>query len=164
MQLYQTDRAWADSHHGQVVSILKTLLPHLAVIDIANDVQDQSFATDFVVKLSGGDIACRLRRPGCIYRDWTLRSSRISGATTELAKIKAGFAFRYFYGWLSDAGKIAEWMLIDLDQVRALNLLDVKYRPEIDNHDGTWFVPIPIYELRAYDCLLAACPDDLGVD
>lgn len=149
--MYRQDRAWADTYESQVLSILKTLVPYLAVISIASDQTDRSYATDFEVKLLGGTIAVRLRKPDCKYRDLTIRARRDSGMKTELAKIKEGYAFRYFYGWTDARGTIAEWILVDLDKLRATNLLN---KPLIPNFDGTYFIAITIKELDDADCLI----------
>lgn len=155
--MYRQDRAWADSYESQVLNILQTLIPHLAVLSIASDQMDRKCATDFEVKLVGGTIAVRLRRSNCAYRDLTIRVHRDSLKKTELAKIKEGYAFRYFYGWTDDKGAISEWILVDLDKVREVGLLEKEWR-WIPNGDGTYFIAIPLEELRSTGCLLAEWP------
>lgn len=152
--MYKRDRDWADSYESQVLIILNTLISHLAMLSIATDENDKKFATDIEVKLKGGTIAVRLRRPYYDHRDLTIRSSRSSGVETELAKIKAGFAYRYFYGWTNTHNIIEEWMLVDLDKVRAMGLLE--NREEIPNTDGkTAFIAISAGELQEAGCLIA---------
>jgi hypothetical protein len=96
----------------------------------------------------------------CPWRDLTIRSRRDTKAKTELAKIKEGHGFRYFYGWIDDNDKIVEWMLIDLDKLRASGLLE-KPRREIPNKDkdgnpdGTYFICIKSIELFNADCTIA---------
>lgn len=152
--MYRRDKAWEEAYQSQVISILTSLIAHLAVISIASDEKDRSYATDFEVKLSGGTIAVRLRRPGCKFRDLTIRARRDNGAKTELAKIKEGYAFRYLYGWTDEQGKIAEWILVDLDKVRQAGLLE-KERRFIPNGDGTHFISIPAKELHTSGCLMS---------
>ncbi len=151
--LYKRDREWGDSFESQVLSIFHTLLPHLAVIAIASEEKDNKYATDFEVKLVGGTIAVRLRRSNCGYRDLTIRARRDSGTKTELAKIKEGHAFRYFYGWTDDNNTISEWILVDLDKLRMTDLLD---RRLIPNGDGTHFIAISVNELQDTSCLIAS--------
>ncbi len=155
--MYKDRREWADTYVSKVLCILNTLIPHLAVLAIASDETDKKYATDLEVKLLGGTIAVRLRKPDCQYRDLTIRALLDSGTTTELAKIKAGYAYRYFYGWVDDNGNIAEWILVDLDKVREMGLLE-KERRLIPNGDGTFFISIPIRELRQSGCLLDSWP------
>lgn len=151
--MYQLDREWGDSYVSQVTRILMRLLPHLVELSTAPIEMDIKCATDFVVRLKGGNIAVRLRRPDCQFRDLTIRALRDSGNKTELEKIKEGHGFRYFYGWIDKNNIIAEWMLIDLDKVRDMGLLDIE-RPLIPNFDGTYFVGIPLADLDEADCLL----------
>jgi hypothetical protein len=119
--------------------------------------QPKKEATDFEVNLMGGSIAVRLRRPKYTYRDLTIRAHRDNGVKTELAKIKEGHAFRYFYGWINDQNIIAEWILVDLNKVRKTGLLE-KERRLIPNYDGTHFIAISIDELQNAGCLIARYP------
>lgn len=157
--MYPQDRVWSDSYVFQIKSILTSLMPHLANISVASTKKDNSYATDYEVKLQGGDIACRLRRAKYHYRDLTIRALRDTGAKTELAKIKGGYASRYFYGWTDAHRTIAEWILIDLDKVRMTPQLLEK--PLIPNYgldgkpDGTYFIAVPASELDETGCLIA---------
>lgn len=158
--MYQRDREWETSYQSQVMSILNTLISHLVILEIASDEIDKKRATDFSMRLKGGDIAVRLRRPYYDYRDLTIRAKRDNGVKTELAKIIEGYAFRYFYGWTNEQQRIAEWMLIDLDKVRAQGILEKDRRlianrdPATGKPDGTHFMPIPAKELYDAGCLL----------
>lgn len=160
MRNYQLDREWESSYQSQVMSILNTLIPHLAVLEIASDEIDKKRATDFTLRLRGGDIAVRLRRPYYNFRDLTIRARRDNGVKTELAKIKEGYAFRYFYGWTDDEKRIAEWMLVDLDKVREKGILEKDWPlkpnkdPRTGKLDGTHFIPIPAKDLHDAGCLL----------
>ena len=155
--MYKDRREWADTHETQVVDILKTLISHLVVLSVASDETDKKYATDLEVKLIGGTIAVRLRKPDCKFRDLTIRALLDSGARTELAKIQEGYAFRYFYGWIDDAGNIVEWILVDLNKARETGLLNKK-RSLIPNYDGTYFIAITIDELEKTGCLLSCNP------
>lgn len=158
--MYQHDRAWGDSKAPQVMAILRPLIPHCVVLSVADVELDNKQATDFTIQLIGGSIAVRLRRPRYTYRDLTIRAYRENGVKTELAKIKEGYAFRYFYGWTDENGAIAEWMLIDMDRLRATNLLD---RQAIPNKDGTTsFIAISARELQQAGCLIACQIPSIG--
>ncbi len=162
--MYQQDRAWEGSYQDQVLAILNTQMHHLVELAIASDYKDRKQATDFVVKMKGGDIAVRLRRPRYEQRDWTIRARRDNGTKTELAKIREGYGSHYFYGWTDELHGITEWILIDLNKARASGLLtrdwvliankDLNGRP-----DGTYFIAIPASVLRDAGCLLDwRCP------
>lgn len=161
---YKQDRERADSFEPQVLEILHELMPHLVVLYVASEEEDQKQATDFVVKMKGGQIAVRLRwthneegKEICPWRQLTLRSRRESGKKTELAKIKEGYGYRYFYGWIDKHGVIAEWILVNIPRMRESGLLD-KPRPEIPNKEPsgerTYFIPIDIDELVNAGCLI----------
>jgi hypothetical protein len=152
--MYKRDRAWADTYDVQSKNIIKLMpVAHFMDIDQASVERDMKCATDLVLKVKSGDIAVRLRRPGCKYRQLTIRSSRTNGMKTELAKVKEGFAFRYFYGWLNENNIIDEWILVDLDKVRSAGLLDS--RDETPNRDGrTSFISIGLEELESAGCLI----------
>ena len=151
--MYRDRREWADRYTAQVLAILNTLISHLAVLSIASDETDRKYATDLEVKLIGGTIAVRVRKP-CRFRDLTLRALLASGTKTELAKIKEGYAFRYFYAWTDARGNIAEWMLLDLDKLRQSDVLNQPY-PLRPNGDGTSFIAIPLETLRRSGCVIA---------
>lgn len=153
--MYQHDRDYADSYTNQVLDILKYLVRHLVVLEVAPAEEDNKRATDFTVKMVGGAVAVRLRRPKYAHRDLTIRARRDSGAKTELTKIREGHASRYFYGWLDASGIIAEWILVDLDRTRATGILE-KPRAFIPNGDGTYFIAIPWQELADAGCLIAS--------
>ncbi|HYT43386.1 MAG TPA: hypothetical protein VEP90_13695, partial [Methylomirabilota bacterium] len=143
---YKYDRKWQDQYTQQIMSTLKPLTPHCVELSIAPVEEDNKHATDYVVTMGRGSIAVRLRRPFYDQRDLTIRSRRDNGIKTiktELAKIKEGYAFRYFYGW-TDKNIIPEWMLVDLDKLRQSGLLEKRWHeyPNKDKDgkpDGTYF-------------------------
>jgi hypothetical protein len=106
-----------------------------------------------LLRISGSDVASRVRRPCQGYRDLTVRSRRESGHRTELDKLRDGHCDWYFYGWAED-GLIDEWMIVDMNKVRAEGLLD-KERYEISNKDGTYFVAVSARELFDCGCIAA---------
>lgn len=154
--MYHNDKEWEESYHTQVISILTSLMPLLAKIKIATPEDDKKRATDFAVEVDRGTVAVRLRRSNCTFRDLTIRSYRENGMKTELAKIKEGYAYRYFYAWTDEHHVIKEWILVDLDRVRDLGLLDT-VGPSIPNTDNeTHFIAISIRQLEESGCLLAS--------
>jgi hypothetical protein len=105
---YQTDKQWSDLYVPEVrriigIAIGKRLLenPEMLTVETATHTEDTQHATDFVASIatSMGSVACRLRRPECKARDFTIRSWRASGAKTELEKIRAGEGRWFLYGW-----------------------------------------------------------------
>jgi hypothetical protein len=86
----------------------------------------------------------------------TLRAYRSSGAETELAKIKQGYADLYLYGW-SQAKLLPEWMLVDLDKLRACGLLDRNLPVQMNEDKVTGFVYLSYRLLQHYGCIINAC-------
>lgn len=149
---FESDKRWADLYSDQIKSILRSCAAHFIQIDIADHEADARRATDLVVRVHGGEIAVRLRSGKRDFRDWTIRTVR-PGMRTEIEKLRAGFARWYLCGWTQDAEGITEWVLIDLDVVRAKGLLTLRRR-EFANPDGTKFVAIPVDELRRNGCVV----------
>lgn len=150
------DWSWSDGFLPEVRRVLALNAAHFFTLRIASYHQDVKQATDMVVSITEGkSIAIRLRRADYPQRDLTIRSSRASGAITELEKIKAGHGDFYLYGWTQDL-HIAEWMLVDLHRLRASGLLS-RYREEIANKDSqTRFIYIPYRALNSYHCIANA--------
>lgn len=153
---YYTDRSFSDRYISQAFDILRSLPAGLFVnFEEASFEADVKEATD-VIAIANGKyrIPMRFRRPYKTYRDLTMRSSRPTGIKTELQKIKEGFGDYYFYGW-TKGDTIIEWMLVDLDKLRASGLLE-KPRREIPNPDGTRFITIGHSELEEHSCIIAS--------
>lgn len=141
------------NYYSQVKRIIEDNALVFIKIDVADEESDLKRATDFVVRITGGDVAVRLRRSDVRYRDLTIRSFN-KGYRTELDKIRDGFGKFYLYGWTNLNNIINEWVLIDLDKMRELKLFDGKQ--EIINTDGiTRFIAIPIYEIDKTGCIVA---------
>ena len=151
---YHQNRAWADQYMEQVAKILRRNAMYIMSVSIAPDVVDQKQATDMIVEVKGGQVAVRIRRTTCRYRDLTVRA-HCHGYKTEIDKLREGFGDWYLYGWVDDRGDISEWILLNLDALRQSGLLDIKRKP-ISNHDGTAFVSITQQELKAYPGILIA--------
>lgn len=148
------DWEWADTFLPQIVDILKSNAIYILEIRIADSDKDTKEATDLVISVTGGDVAVRIRRGKYHkYRDWTIRSVRDSGAKTELNKLRDGFAKWYLYLW-TDSENIVDWILVDLERSRSSGLL-FKDRRNISNGDGTYFVAIPVNEIKRFNCLVS---------
>jgi hypothetical protein len=147
---FSVDKKWANKCLPEVKKILRQYTLYFLEFLIAG----YKKATDMILKTSGGDVALRIRRGSYTkYRDLTIRSFRSSGQKTELEKLRDGFAHFYLYLW-TDGASIVDWILVDLDKARKTGLL-YKQRHHFDNKDGTYFVAIPVSELKRNDCLIA---------
>ena len=181
---YGDDRSWSDRQLPAVRRWLTTLAPLMLQRSLEGIAPEISFSTapwdadvkrstDMIGRLSipddarltgwlkgdPVDVAVRLRRERIDrhFRDWTIRSSRQSGATTELAKLRAGHCAFYLYAWV-DAGADnfdEEWILIDIERCRTTGLLDDQALPSKANYDGeTSFVSVELCELARRGCLV----------
>lgn len=142
---YQTDRAWSDQWIPKIREIVGPYLLEPSSFEV-----DTKQAADLVV-LTARDltVACRVRRKGyaATYgKQFTIRSHRDSGATTEYEKILLGWGDWLFYGHETMDGKgIFPWMIVNLKAWR-YHLLRER-RPneqklihgEMPNGDGTYF-------------------------
>lgn len=133
--------------------ILKDHARHLINIDLAPDNIDRTQATDMQVNVKGTSIALRVREPNCKFRDFTIRSTVKSGNKTELDKLKEGYGDIYLYGWGDGQGKLLEYIILDINQLRRTGLLDRTYQ-ERPNGDGSKFIAIDLLELKLNDCIL----------
>jgi len=145
---YETDRSWSD----QYIPVLKRLIgPYL--LETSSLEVDRKQAADLVVfKAKDVTVACRVRRHGYADRypfEFTVRSHRDSGASTELEKLIAGWGDWMFYGHATQAGiDISRWWLLDLAAWRA-GLIRKEDRAKIrcteqSNGDGTHFVAFDV--------------------
>lgn len=141
---YAEDRKWSDKFLPQIKQIIGPYLLEESLFEM-----DTKEATDLIILRGKNiDIACRLRRFGYANRysnQFTVRSSRDSGATTELEKFINGFGDWMFYGHTNkEENNIVLWYLINLDSWRAhmiRNRSKIKMG-EVSNGDGTnfyWF-------------------------
>ena len=137
------DRTEFDANYGfqkpyldQVRNILLTMPMRMFYSYMeATEQQDTKQATDAVLVLDAGvSIGVRIRRDNTAWRDWTVRSQSAGGGKTELSKPIEGYCNFYFYGWTAQ-GRIAEWMLLDLDAIRKSGLL-LTERKDKFNKDG----------------------------
>lgn len=150
MKGWERDKAWADGYLPQIEVAVREVAGQIIEIREGTEDEDQKEATDYVVHVASGTIACRVRR-NCRYRDLTLRASRPSGVRTELAKIKDGWGRWYLYMW-ADEDSIEDWIFVDMDGLRDSGLLNGERRQR--NPDGVTFLPLPVPELDAAGCLV----------
>jgi hypothetical protein len=143
---YATDREWSDRYLPRVRASVGPLLLVPAPLE-----RDREEATDLIVlRARDMTIAVRLRRPGFAGQypgQFTIRSHRVSGARTELAKIIKGWGDWMFYGHTDGSSDIPEWTLIDLHKLRAAFIVNpsILHAPDRSisgvrhNQDGTSF-------------------------
>ena len=144
---FNNNFGWQSSFYPQIKSILLGNLGKIVNINIADPEQDMKQATDFVITMTGGSVAVRIRRNGYYrFHDFTIRSSKPNGYKTELQKIKEGYGDFYLYCW-TVGDDIKKWILVNLDRLRKSGILE-KDRKEIPNIDGSSsFIAISIEEL-----------------
>lgn len=158
---FEIDRDWTLGYMPVVKRILKQHAGQFISFEIASDEADRKRATDMMVKIVGGSVAVRIRRPHYTFRDLTIRAARSNGVKTELDKIREGFADWYLYAWANGNGTFEEYMLLDVHKLRASGLLE--NRPLKWNRDGqTAFISIGKIELYLNDCMVAHSEDDRG--
>ena len=120
MASYASDRAWSDIMLNEIRQIVG---PHL-LRPTSFEMDCEQAADLFVFTARDMTIAARVRRPGYADRypyEFTVRSGRDSGATTELAKIVDGWGDWFFYGHANDNDAIVRWWLVDLKAFRSRN-------------------------------------------
>lgn len=150
---YEENREFADSLSDTLKRIIHDNIGIIASVKASGHQADKATCTDFVVSTSSGNtIAARVRRPGVMFRDFTLRA-KSGSARTELEKIRDGYGDWFLYAWSAESGEIADWLLVDLNRLRLSGLLN-QPRQIKDNTDGqTGFVTYTRSELRAADCI-----------
>lgn len=149
---YSSNWNFSEKYIPEIKNILKKNAMHIVDIEIASPEDDMKHATDLRVKISGGNIAVRIRRSMYSYRDLTIRSYK-NGYKTELDKLREGFGDWYLYAWENKMQNgLAEYILIDLAAARPLFFTQLNER---DNNDGTRFAIITIPELEKYSAIKA---------
>jgi hypothetical protein len=152
---WQNDKVWADNYFKSIRNVIYKVTSLIVKVEVAPDQEDKENATDYKITLETGNIACRVRRPSCKYRDLTIRATRTSGSKTELEKIKEGYARWYLYAWAKDNVTFDAWIFVDLDKLRKSDLLSKEHQI-ISNPDGeTGFVALSLNDLFLNDCIIA---------
>jgi len=120
MSTWKQDKAWSDGLLIQIKSILGVYL-----IGEASQEEDQQHNTDLVVlKMEAVRVGCRIRRFAywqneTFRQQFTIRSSRPSGAETELAKIISGWGQYLFYGFADETeAELQAYTILDLNVFR----------------------------------------------
>ena len=157
---YLTDRRWSDKF---IPTIKRIVGPYL--LEESSFMVDTKQAADLIVlNAKSLSIACRVRRYGFYERypnQFTVRSKRDSGASTELEKIINGFADWMFYGHADRDGSanIPNWWLLDLTAWRSHMIRrdkqSIKYGQQ-KNGDGTEFVWFDIASFQGEPRLVIA--------
>lgn len=148
---YTSDRTWSDGYIPALRQVVGPLL-----LDEAPLEHDMRQATDLIV-LTARDmrIGCRVRRPGYVDRypwDFTIRSTRDSGAKTEITKIIDGWGDWLVYAHAADTPipTLTRWFVLELNVFRASLIRTAKLRPTIarqkSNRDGTYHMPYDVRE------------------
>ena len=151
---WQKDKDWADQYFQAIEQVVKKVADKIITFTIAPEQDDISQATDYLITVEKGTIACRIRKPDCKYRDFTIRSWRKSGSKTELEKIKEGFGRWYIYAWANNKYGFSEWVLLDLNNLRASPLLKTE-RKATPNTDGTTaFIAFSLPELYLWNIIV----------
>jgi hypothetical protein len=149
---FSDDWNFQTGYYGKIEAIIRKNAQYFVSIRVSESEQDMKQATDFVVAIDGGEIAVRIRRSNCKFRDMTIRSKKRVGKT-EIDKIREGWARYYLYCWTNANDEISEWIFVDLNKVREAKLLD--NQKDISNGDGTYFVAIPFNELLTSGCIIS---------
>lgn len=149
-----------NNHRSKIIDILEDNLNEIIDIRDATFYEDTKQATDMKIEIKGTDIAVRQREGNYdfvdIYNrtnrnpDVTIRS-RANGHKTELDKIRNGYGDYYLYAWT----KMKDWIFYDINKLRKYNVLDKDNKlQEIDNHDGTKFITLPIEKLYDINAII----------
>jgi hypothetical protein len=140
---------FAESKMDDIKRILKSQAMHIISIEVASPEDDMKHSTDLKVKVTAGDVAVRIRRGRISFRDMTIRAKN-GNAKTEIHKLREGFARWYLYMWADNSGKIDDWILVDIDKMRAAGLLNESRQVKMNKDGYTGFVTYTQFELK--DC------------
>lgn len=151
----QRDLEFSDSHLDQIEEILRQCASEMLNVNQATIEQDLKKATDLIVTTQGA-VAVRVRRPNVRhrYRELTIRAFRTSGTKTELEKIKEGYADFYLYCWTDTNDRIADWILVDLNHLRATDLLYLEGHEKWNRDHRTSFYWLEDWRLRNHGCIV----------
>jgi len=158
LRSWTADKKWADRYLPEIKRVVRKVAGDIIDVSVANASDDQCRATDYIVTVSSGEIACRVRRWQYWqkYGDLTFRHTRPSGMTTEVAKLQQGFARWYLYAWAKDDNTFGAWFFIDLDIARSHGIFDKKW-PVTWNHDhSSAFIAISKEAFFNAGCVVSA--------
>lgn len=148
---------WASTFNDKLFDIIRKNAGDIIDVRQSTKEEDVSQATDFVISVTVGTIAARVRKIsfGKPFTDVTIRSYN-NGMRTEIDKIKSGWGKYYVYYW----SVCGSWVFYSLDKIRETNMLDEIRSNEIRNHDGTAFIMIDVYDLYLNDCIIG-CSEEI---
>lgn len=162
MANWQTDKQWADTYFPIIQQCIKKFAGKLISIEVANYEKDTKQATDYVLIVSSGAIGCRIRNGRWVfnkYHEFTIRSSRPSGAVTELEKIRTGYPKWYFYGW-TDGSLMPYWIFVDMDMFRSSKQIDNPNTQNVKNLDrSSSFIGYDIVDMYRHKCIIEMSDD-----
>jgi hypothetical protein len=156
-----------------IEAIGKIPLKHFLDVNIAPIERDKNEATDLVLKLTGGDIAVRIRQFKYSYKydksplafDWSIRFRSKYGNKTEIDKLREGYAKWYFFGIVNEGEtSLFDYCIIDMDKVRSINLLDESNWQLNPNKDGTIGGYMKMRKVDTLDCIIARSNYEKNMD
>lgn len=150
---FQQNWDWQLKHIEQIKEILKSQAFYIVNIEIATPEEDMKQSTDLKVKITAGDVAVRIRRSDCRFRDLTIRA-KIGNSKTEIHKLREGYGDWYLYAWTLQE-RVSEWMLVDLNIMRNQGCFDVTRHITMNKDGYTGFVSYSIPELESYSAIVA---------
>lgn len=156
---FEEDRSWADDHIDEINLVVRKVAGKIITIKQSDPLRDRRDGVDYEVSVSGGYIACRVRRADrSSFRDFTITTSRPSGVIPEIEKIRGSQGPRwYLYAWGAD-GHFVEWIFVDVVKLVSSGLLDGAADEQHLNRckDDSVFLFIPVGGLVAADVLVAS--------
>jgi hypothetical protein len=162
------DKGWAFAErHMPAVRAAIGAIPTRVFFDVdtAPVERDRHEATDLVLRLTGGDVAVRVRSKRSLWKDtpeWSVRWRAANGGRTEIHKLRDGYCRWYLTGYSDGNDGLWMWWLLDLNAVRAACLLEDESLWQIhNNEDGTFGGYLPIRVLEEVDCVAYSGNDEL---
>lgn len=157
---WESSKRRVNKYLPEIERIIRSIAGDIIEFRESTPEEDQHNATDYVVTVSGGDIACRVREQWYwfAFGDFALRYSRPSGRTTEFEKIKNGYGRWYLYAWTSrfSDNKLLAWIFVDLDKLRRSGLLDAPRSPIPSPDNSGEFVTFSLAEMWQQNCIIKA--------
>ena len=151
---FQENWDWQMNYLEDIRNILKSQSMNIVNVEIATPEEDIKQCTDMKIIIDAGDVAVRIRRDNCKYRDLTIRAKN-KDYKTEIHKLREGYGDWYLYAWTQD-GSISEWILVDINILRDSGCFS-EDRNIIMNKDGTTgFISFSIQELEYWNALVSA--------
>lgn len=130
MNDWQADKRWSDRFIPEIKGHLGRVLISEAPIE-----EDAERNTDLIIlTLKPWRVACRVREHRYLNRyggEFTIRSSRPTGAKTELTKILEGWGDYLFYGFADPPGRsLCQWLIGDLNAFRIWHSRELFSKPK----------------------------------